>query len=110
MFNTLERQLTVEINKIFRSKEFNSAYCSKFKFAPNGMTLDISKSYSNDEKFNVILLVKHYGYESSSTGLSIYDDLSDYDVGKEEFSEEQFNFVLNYFKINHPDIYKYFNI
>lgn len=101
----LIRELTVKINKIFHSSEFIDKYCNKFKFAPNGMTLDI------DECFTPTLVVKHYGYNSSSnTGLSIYDDLGDYDIGNEKFTDSQFEFVINYFKENEPDIYRYFNI
>lgn len=109
MFDTLERRLTVQINKIFRSFEFNHYYCVKFKWAPTGMTLNLIRTEDID-KFKVELIVKHYGYESSSTGLDIYDDLLDYEVGKEEFTKEQNKFVLDYFKEKHPDIYQYFDV
>lgn len=109
----LEKKLTVEINKVFHSYDFNQAFCEKFNYAPSGMTLDITEDLSRLglNRFTPVLAIKHYGYESSSnSGLTIYDDLLDYDVGNYTFTDEHLQFVLEYFKHNYPDIYKYFNI
>lgn len=109
----LEKKLTVEINKVFHSFDFNQAFCEKFNYAPSGMTLNITEDFSRlgINRFTPTLMVKHYGFESSSNnGLDIYSDLLDYDVGHENFSDEQIKFVLDYFKHNYPNIYKYFNI
>ena len=74
------------------------------------MTLDIWKEYPDDKKFRIALVTKKYGIESQSTGLDVYDDLDDFDTGPEEFTQEQYEFVLDYFEKNYPDIYKYFDV
>ena len=99
--------LTVQINKICYSPEFNKYYCNKYKFAPSGMTLDIWEG--DNGKFNSALVAKQYGYNSFTTGYSEYEDLSDYTINPYDFTDEQYEYVLKYFKDNHPEIYKYLN-
>jgi hypothetical protein len=104
---TKKNLLTVQINKICYSPEFNKYYCNKYKFAPSGMTLDIWEK--DDGKFNSALVAKKYGYNSSTTGYSEYEDLSDYTINPYDFTDEQYEYVLKYFKDNYPDIYNNLN-
>jgi len=108
-FNTPYRQLIVKLNKICRSDDFLRRFLYEFHFAPAGMTIH-PKPIDGTEFFEPILVCKKYGYESSSTGLDIYDDLDDYEVGEADFTDEQIKFVLDYFKLYYPEIYSQFKI
>lgn len=102
MISELDK-LTVEINKIFRSEHFTKRWCMLFNYLPSDTTLDLSMR--EDGNFDAYLAVKHYGYESSSTGLSEYDDLGDYEYGLYNFTPQMKMFVKNYFRTRFKSIY-----
>jgi len=102
MISELDK-LTVEVNKIFRSEHFTKRWCMLFNYLPSDTTLDLS--WREDGNFDAYLTIKHYGYESSSTGLSEYDDLGDYDYGLYNFTPQMTMFVKNYFRTRFKRIY-----
>ena len=102
MISELDK-LTVEVNKIFRSEHFTKRWCMLFNYLPSDTTLDLSGR--EDGNFDAYLAIKHYGYESSSTGLSEYDDLEDYNYGLYNFTPQMTMFVKNYFSTRFKRIY-----
>ena len=98
--------LTVKINKIFKSSDFNKYYCSKYKFSPSGMTFELNEK--DNGKFEPVLVVKKYGIESSTTGLNEFEDLNDYIIENFDFSNDQYLYVLKYFMEEYPEIYSRF--
>ena len=102
MISELDK-LTVEINKIFRSEHFTKRWCMVFNYLPSDTTLDLS--LREDGNFDAYLAIKHYGYESSSTGLSEYDDLEDYEYGQYNFTSKILLFIKYYFRTEFKNIY-----
>lgn len=106
------RELQVELNKVCFSGDFRRFYASRHRFCPGDMTINVEGDPQGEtdeakKHFYLALVIRHYGYDSSSNkGTSLYDDLQDYIPGAYDFSQEELDTVLEYFKTRKPELYE----
>ena len=90
----LKVKFDTAFDKIFFSKEFINAMVKKFGICQKGMTFDTR--YDDDvSEIYFILVSKSYGYEYSGERV-----VGDYSLNKFEFTEEMFDFAINYLSMN----------
>ena len=106
------RELQLAINKVCVSQDFKFFFIYKHHYCPNDMTLVVEgdprgETQEAKKHFSLSLLIRHYGYDDhSNRGVSKYDDLQDYYPGKFDFTTEHLDTVLEYFRINKPELYE----
>lgn len=99
------RELQVALNKVCFSSDFKMFFTSKHHMCPNGMTISVVGEPDEAKKgFYLALVIREYS--SSNRGTSIYDDLLDFRPGNYDFTEEQLDTVLEYFKTRKPEFYE----
>ena len=84
---------------VFFSKEFKNALIKEFGYAPYGMTFDTC--FLDDSEIYFKLVSKSYGYEYSGEHV-----IGDYTLNKFNFTENIFNFTINYIKSNYLDFWE----
>lgn len=114
-------ELQVALNKVCFSSDFKMFFTSKHHYCPNGMTIgvvdcsqegnkeliDADAAAQNKKDYFMALVIRKYGYDSSSNrGTSIYDDLSDFISEPHDFTNEELDTVIEYFKTRKPELYK----
>lgn len=102
------RELQVALNKVCFSSDFKFFFTSKHHLCPQGMTISVTGEPDEDKKcFYLALVIREYGYEKSSNrGTDIYDDLKDFIPGAYDFTKEQLQTVLEYFKTRKLELYE----
>ena len=105
--NNLIDKLTLEVNRVCFGDAFKKAFTQKFHYCPNGLTYHIKENGG----IEFIPMIKLYGYEHShNNGIDEYSDLGDFDIGNYEISNEQSDFMYNYFKDNDTEFYNKYMI
>lgn len=106
------RELQVELNIVCHSGNFRRFFSSRHLYCPNDMTISVvgdpqGETAEAKKNFYLALVIRHYGYDSSSNkGTSLYDDLEDYYPGSYNFTQDQLDTVLEYFKTYKPELYE----
>lgn len=98
-------EINLRINKICFGQDFVKYFTDKFKFCPNGLTVDFYEDITKSERYILTPCIKIYGYEHScNNGVSEYSDASDFEYGNFNLTGEMYAYVLNYF--NNDEIIK----
>jgi len=106
------QKLQLALNKVCFSQDFKFFFISKHHFCPDGMTISVVGDPQGEPEivknsFYLALEIRHYGYEDSSNkGISKYDDLEDYQLGKFDFTKEHLDTVIDYFKTFKPELFE----
>ena len=103
MKNINLNDLMLKVNRICFGDKFKKAFTEKFKYCPNGLTYHIRE----EEGIEFIPCIKNYGYESSvNNGISDFTDAYDFDIGNGNITQEQADFMYDYFKHYETEFYK----
>lgn len=99
--------INLRINRICFGKEFIDYFTEKFKFCPNGLTVDFYKDIGEGSNARYVFTpcIKIYGYEhASNNGVSEFTDASDFEYGDFTLTAEMRIHILKYF--NNDEIIK----
>ncbi len=94
-------ELNNEFNNVFFSSSFIQAMVDKFKFCPAGLTLN---TYNRYGEILVKVVTKKYGYDEHVSGKPD-ENFDEYKIYKTDISDEVREFMKDYLKKNHKDLF-----
>ena len=106
------KELQVALNVVCFSGNFRRFFSSRHLYCPHDMTIAVvgdpeGETADAKKRFYLALVIRNYGYDSSSNkGTSLYDDLQDFLPESYDFTQEELETVLEYFKTYKPELYE----
>ena len=95
--------MTIALNRVCFSSDFKMFFTSRHSLCPSNLTIGVE---GDRENYKLFLTIREYGYDHShNNGISCYSDAYDFYTVKYDFTDEELNTVIEYFKTRKPDFY-----